>query len=127
MSSDAPNESVETIRPAAPTPPYGLPPKFTTASKHTSRHHPIVRITHWLSALALFVMAGSGLRIFNASPAFAPKGSTFPWWPWEGKPVPDIVTFGGWLGGARHWHFAMMWLLVANGVEIGRASCRERV
>ena len=116
MSSDAPNESVEQIRPAAPPPPYGSPPKFTTASKHPSRHHPIVRITHWVSSVALFVMAGSGLRIFNASPAFAAKGSTFFWWPWEGKPVPDIFTFGGWLGGARHWHFAMMWLLVANGV-----------
>ena len=78
------------------------------------RHHPIVRITHWVSAIALLVMAGSGLRIFNASPQFAPKGGTFPWWPWEGTAAPASLTFGGWLGGARHWHFAMMWLLVAN-------------
>jgi len=88
----------------------------TTASKHRQRHHPIVRATHWVSALALLVMAGSGLRIFNASPAFAPKGETFRWWPWEGQAVPVNLTFGGWLGGARHWHFAMMWLLVANGL-----------
>ncbi|MEP6834135.1 MAG: cytochrome b/b6 domain-containing protein [Gemmatimonas sp.] len=81
-----------------------------------ARHHPIVRITHWISALALTIMAGSGLRIFNASPAFARKGGHAWWWPWEGTPVPDAVTFGGWLGGARHWHFAMMWLLVANGI-----------
>ena len=84
--------------------------------KRKARHHPVVRITHWVSALALVIMAASGLRIFNASPAFARKGETFPLWPWEGTPVPDYLTFGAWLGGARHWHFAMMWLLVANGL-----------
>ena len=26
------------------------------------------------------------------------------------------LTFGGWLAGARNWHFAMMWVLVANGL-----------
>jgi thiosulfate reductase cytochrome b subunit len=113
MNSDAPEESVASIQRAAPTP---LPSTLSKPAKHAPRHHPIVRITHWVSAVALSVMAGSGLRIFNASPAFAPKGSTFFWWPFEGKAAPDIVTFGGWLGGARHWHFAMMWLLVANGV-----------
>ena len=25
------------------------------------------------------------------------------------------LTLGGWLGGALQWHFAAMWLLVANG------------
>ena len=25
-------------------------------------------------------------------------------------------TFGGWLAGARNWHFAMMWVLVVNGL-----------
>lgn len=80
------------------------------------RHHPVVRLTHWVSAVALLVMTGSGLRIFNASPQFAPKGGRFPWWPWEGTPIPGILTFGGWLGGARHWHFAMMWVLVLNAL-----------
>ena len=116
MSSEGPVD--QPPRPVAPTPPYGLPPQFTTpaAAKRRARHHPIVRITHWVSAVALLVMAGSGLRIFNASPAFAPKGQTFRWWPWEGTAVPDNLPFGGWLGGARHWHFAMMWLLVANAL-----------
>ncbi len=86
------------------------------ATSTRARHHPIVRITHWVSALALVIMGASGLRIFNAYPAFAPKGQTFPWWPWEGTAVPANLTFGAWLGGARHWHFAMMWLLVANGL-----------
>jgi Ni/Fe-hydrogenase b-type cytochrome subunit len=80
------------------------------------RHHWIVRLTHWINALALTIMVGSGLRIFNAYPAFARKGETFPLNPWEGTPIPSWLTFGGWLGGARHWHFAMMWVLVANGL-----------
>jgi thiosulfate reductase cytochrome b subunit len=37
-------------------------------------------------------------------------------YPFEHKPIPDWLTFGGWLGGARHWHFAAMWVLVINGL-----------
>jgi Ni/Fe-hydrogenase b-type cytochrome subunit len=80
------------------------------------RHHVVVRITHWVNALALFIMVGSGLRIFNAYPAFARKGETFCCYPFAGHPIPDWLTFGGWLAGARRWHFAAMWLLVANGL-----------
>ena len=79
------------------------------------RHHPIVRITHWVNAIALTIMVGSGLRIFNAYPAFARKGENFCCWPWEGTAVPAWLTFGGWLSGARNWHFAMMWVLAVNG------------
>lgn len=85
-------------------------------ARNARRYHPLVRVTHWVSALAIFVMVGSGLRIYNASPGFARKGETFLWWPWEGKGIPDNLTFGGWLGGARHWHFAAMWILVANAL-----------
>jgi thiosulfate reductase cytochrome b subunit len=80
------------------------------------RHHLIVRVTHWVNALALAIMIGSGLRIFNAYPAFARKGESFCCYPFEGTRIPAWLTFGGWLAGARHWHFAAMWLLVANGL-----------
>jgi thiosulfate reductase cytochrome b subunit len=80
------------------------------------RHHLVVRITHWVNVVALAIMVASGLRIFNASPAFARKGETFCCYPFEGRPIPDWLTFGGWLAGARHWHFAAMWALVANGL-----------
>jgi Ni/Fe-hydrogenase b-type cytochrome subunit len=79
------------------------------------RHHWIVRVTHWVNAVALTLMVASGLRIFNAYPAFARKGETFCCWPWEGTPAPAWMTFGGWLAGARNWHFAMMWVLAVNG------------
>jgi thiosulfate reductase cytochrome b subunit len=82
----------------------------------TLRHHWIVRATHWVNALALAIMIGSGLRIFNAYPAFARKGESFCCYPFEGDRIPLWLTFGGWLAGARHWHFAAMWLLVANGL-----------
>jgi thiosulfate reductase cytochrome b subunit len=81
-----------------------------------ARHHWVVRVTHWVNAFALLLMVGSGLRIFNAYPAFARKGETFCCYPFEGKPIPDWLTFGGWLAGARNWHFAMMWVLFLNGL-----------
>jgi len=79
------------------------------------RNHWVIRLTHWVNVVAIVVMAGSGMRIFNAHPAFGRPGEAFALNPWEGRPIPAWLTFGGWLGGARHWHFAMMWLLVANG------------
>lgn len=62
-----------------------------------------MRVTHWLNALAVVVMAASGWRIYNASPLF---DFTFP----------EDITLGGWLAGALQWHFAGMWLLAANGM-----------
>lgn len=61
-----------------------------------------LRITHWVNALAVLIMITSGWRIYDASPIFS--SITFP----------PAVTLGGWLGGALLWHFAAMWLLVAN-------------
>ena len=80
------------------------------------RHHIIVRITHWVNVVAVTIMVGSGLRIFNAYPAFERRGDTFCCYPFAHKGIPANLTFGGWLGGARHWHFAMMWVLAINGL-----------
>lgn len=80
------------------------------------RHHWIVRLTHWVNVVAFTLMVASGLRIYNAFAGFAPKGGTFCCYPFEGKAAPAWMTFGGWLAGARHWHFAMMWVLVVNGL-----------
>lgn len=66
--------------------------------------HPLwMRISHWLNAFAVLILIASGWRIYDASPLF---GFTFP----------AALTLGGWLGGALQWHFAAMWLLVANGI-----------
>jgi thiosulfate reductase cytochrome b subunit len=79
--------------------------RFTSDSRGTAPLiHPLwLRITHWLNALAVFIMIFSGWRIYNASPIFGFK-------------FPDSLTLGGWLGGALQWHFAAMWLLVVNGL-----------
>ena len=60
----------------------------------TIRHHPVVRITHWINVVALWVMIGSGLQIFNAYPAFARKGETFCCYPFAGTRIPKLFTFG---------------------------------
>ena len=66
--------------------------------------HPlVVRVTHWLNAVAIVCLVMSGWKIYNASPLF---GFSFPNW----------ATLGGWLGGAIAWHLAAMWLLIANGL-----------
>jgi thiosulfate reductase cytochrome b subunit len=76
----------------------------------------VVRVTHWVNVLALGLMVTTGLRIFNAYPKFARRGESFCCYPFEGKPIPDALTFGGWLAGARNYHFAAMWLLFLNGL-----------
>jgi thiosulfate reductase cytochrome b subunit len=69
------------------------------------RVHPlVVRVTHWINALAVLIMVTSGWRIYNASPLF------------ESFTFPDALTLGGWLAGALQWHFAAMWLLALNGL-----------
>ena len=80
------------------------------------RHHWIVRTTHWVNAIAFVIMVGSGLKIFNAYPAFARRGESFCCYPFAHQAIPDWLTFGGWLAGARNWHFAAMWVLVLNGL-----------
>jgi thiosulfate reductase cytochrome b subunit len=79
--------------------------------------HPLwVRLTHWINALAVAVMIGSGWQIYNASPLF----------PFA---FPPGITLGGWLAGALLWHFAAMWLLVVNGLVyllLGIATGRFR-
>ena len=70
----------------------------------TGTIHPLwLRLTHWLNALAVLIMVTSGLRIYNASPLFDFRFA-------------EHFTLGGWLAGALWWHFAAMWLLVANGL-----------
>ena len=94
---------------------YGM--SESAAGSSEPRHHWIVRVTHWVFAFAFVIMVGSGLRIFNAYPAFHRKGAgPFPLWPFEGTPAPSWLTFGTFLGNARMWHFAMMWVLVAMGL-----------
>jgi thiosulfate reductase cytochrome b subunit len=74
-----------------------------------------IRLNHWLNVLFIVLMAGSGLQIFAAYPSLGPRGAQYVWYPWQGVDPPGWLTIGGWLAGARHWHFAIAWFLVLNG------------
>jgi DMSO/TMAO reductase YedYZ molybdopterin-dependent catalytic subunit len=85
-----------------------------SGAPRNEQHHSIaVRVTHWLMALAILAMIGSGWWIYNASPIF-------------GFSFPDAITLGGDVDTslARHndpgvasalaWHFAGMWVLAGS-------------
>jgi thiosulfate reductase cytochrome b subunit len=80
--------------------------------------HPAwVRVTHWINALAMLMMIGSGWQIYDASPLF------------RFIHFPSEFALGEWLAGALLWHFAAMWLLVINGivyVTLGLSTGRFR-
>jgi len=85
-----------------------------TRVRATVIHPAWVRITHWVNAIAMVMMIGSGWQIYNASPLF-------------GFEFPPSIALGGWLAGAISWHLAGMWLLVVNGivyVALGLATGR---
>jgi Ni/Fe-hydrogenase b-type cytochrome subunit len=74
--------------------------------------HPLViRLCHWVNAVSLFVLAGSGLQIFRAFPSFGakiPEKVLIDW--------PKSLAIGGWLGGALQWHLTFMWIYLATGL-----------
>jgi thiosulfate reductase cytochrome b subunit len=90
------------------------------ALSHVTIQAAWVRITHWINALAVVLMVMSGWQVYDASPIF---------------PVlrfHSAITLGGWLGGALLWHFAIMWILVANfliylGLNLASGRLRRKL
>jgi thiosulfate reductase cytochrome b subunit len=76
----------------------------------------LIRATHWANLVLFVIMAASGLRILVAYPFLGPSGEPYAWYPLQGVQPPAGLTIGGWLAGARHWHFAFAWLFAANAV-----------
>ena len=79
-------------------------------------HPALVRLTHWLNAVAVLIMIGSGWRIYDNVPIFS--FIHFPLWATLGGD-PDLtyarnsdVGFSN----ALLWHLAGMWLFVVNGL-----------
>jgi thiosulfate reductase cytochrome b subunit len=79
--------------------------------------HPLaLRIMHWINAVAIIIMIGSGIKIYGDSPIFSFIS------------FPNAITLGGdpdiaWKfhgnggqSGALQWHFLGMWILVINGL-----------
>ena len=100
---------------APPAPPEPLAASLAAASAPqvpAAYEHPwAVRFCHWLNAISLAILIGSGLQIFTAFPSFGPKVPEK-----DLLQVPEGLTLGGWLAGGRHWHFTFAWVFVATGL-----------
>ncbi len=69
------------------------------------RLHPLpLRIMHWINAIAIFIMIGSGWKIYNDDVIFGFLH------------FPDAVVIGKWAQHGLQWHFFGMWIFVLNGL-----------
>jgi thiosulfate reductase cytochrome b subunit len=76
------------------------------ASRHRLRKlHPLpLRIMHWTNAVAIFIMIGSGWKIYNDEVIFG----------W--LHFPEFLTIGKWAQHGLQWHFFGMWIFAINGL-----------
>jgi thiosulfate reductase cytochrome b subunit len=84
-----------------------------THTPQVQTHSLVVRIAHWLMALSILLMIGSGWRIYDASPIFEFR---FPVWATLGGDVQVALAVHNDPGVATGiaWHFAAMWLLLLS-------------
>jgi thiosulfate reductase cytochrome b subunit len=69
------------------------------------RLHPLpLRIMHWINAVAIFIMIGSGGKIYNDDILFSFLR------------FPDAIVIGKWAQYGLQWHFFGMWIFVLNGI-----------
>ena len=67
--------------------------------------HPVpIRIMHWINAVTIFLMVGSGWKIYDDEPIFG----------W--LQFPEWLTIGHWAQHGLQVHFFGMWLFVINGL-----------
>ena len=59
---------------------------------------------HWINAVAIFIMIGSGWKIYNDDVIFGFLH------------FPDGVVIGKWAQYGLQWHFFGMWIFVLNGL-----------
>ena len=93
-------------------------PSVKSLPRQPHRLHPLpVRIMHWINAAAIFIMIGSGWKIYNDDVIMG----------W--LHFPDAVVIGKWAQYGLQWHFFGMWIFVLNGLaylSYGIASGRFR-
>lgn len=59
---------------------------------------------HWINAIAIFIMIGSGWKIYNDDVIFGFLH------------FPDWLVIGKWAQHGLQWHFFGMWIFVLNGI-----------
>jgi thiosulfate reductase cytochrome b subunit len=84
--------------------------KLTWLESARYEHPYLVRLTHWISAVATTIMILSGIEIFRAFPSFGDKIPER-----DLVSVPKWMGLGSWLGGALEWHLTFMWPLMMSG------------
>lgn len=93
-------------------------PSARPAAHSNVRLHPLpLRMMHWINAIAIFIMIGSGWRIYNDDVIFGFLH------------FPDWLVIGKWAQYGLQWHFFGMWIFVLNGLAYltyGIASGRFR-
>lgn len=82
-----------------------------TRESFAYEHPYLVRLCHWVNAISLIVLIGSGLRIFRAFPSFGPKIPQH-----NLVNIPDSLTLGNGLSKALQWHFTFMFPFVLTGL-----------
>jgi thiosulfate reductase cytochrome b subunit len=76
------------------------------SAPHAQQLHPLpIRVMHWINAVTMIVMIGSGWKIYNDEVIFG----------W--LHFPDAVTIGRWAQHGLQWHFFGMWVLAINGLS----------
>jgi thiosulfate reductase cytochrome b subunit len=76
-----------------------------TAAADQARLHPLpLRIMHWINAVAIFIMIGSGWKIYNDDVIFGFLH------------FPDWIVIGKWAQYGLQWHFFGMWIFALNGI-----------
>ncbi len=92
--------------------------RAVTSAAYQARLHPLpLRVMHWINAVAIFIMIGSGWKIYNDDVIFGFLH------------FPDWIVIGKWAQYGLQWHFFGMWIFVLNGVAYiayGTASGRFR-
>jgi thiosulfate reductase cytochrome b subunit len=74
-------------------------------ARKEQRLHPLpLRIMHWINVLAIFIMIGSGWKIYNDDVILG----------W--LHFPDAIVIGKWAQYGLQWHFFGMWIFVLNGI-----------
>jgi len=85
-----------------------MPPADAVSHHHAARGHHLhplpLRVMHWINAVTMIVMIGSGWKIYNDEVIFG----------W--LHFPEAVTIGKWAQHGLQWHFFGMWVLALNGI-----------
>jgi thiosulfate reductase cytochrome b subunit len=96
-------------------------PAVKSIARNARRLHPApVRVMHWINAVAIFIMIGSGWKIYNDDVLIG----------W--LHFPDALIIGKWAQHGLQWHFFGMWIFVLNGVAyltygIGSGRFRQKL